>query len=319
MNPPLRRIAPMKAVARELPRSPGWTHELKWDGMRAICTVHDDTVEAHSSNLIDITARFPELGRLALPYSGHTVVFDGELVALDGGRPSFSRLQRRMHLDSRDVGARAAEIPVVFVIFDLLRLDDHETLALGYRQRRQLLENLFEPGPTWRLTDTHDGDPMALLDVVTDHELEGIISKRDDSTYHEGRRSPDWVKTKPRRRQELVVGGWSSGEGARQGRIGSLIVGYHDDEGLRFAGRVGSGLTDVEAARIAALGAPLAAETSPFIDPVAPEAGREITWLRPELVVEVAFAHWTDDDRLRHPVYLGQRVDVPAATIGREP
>ena len=311
-------VRPMKAVAGRLPIGDDWVYEIKWDGMRAITTVNAEGVRAHSSRLNEITHRFPELAALV---DGIAVdaVLDGELIALgDDGLPSFSRLQSRMHLDRpHDIARKAAEIPVVYVIFDVLAIDGTDTLALPHEQRRHLLEELVEPGPTWQLAGVHHDEPEALLEAVVDRGMEGLVAKRRGSTYQPGARSADWVKIKPRRRQELVVGGLLSGEGGRAGSVGAVLVGHHDPTGLRFAGRVGSGLTQPESRALIQLVRPT--DRSPFVDDVPPVPGRTITFVEPELVVEVAFGEWTPDGNLRHPVYLGRRPDVDPANVPREP
>ena len=311
-------IRPMKAVAGRLPVGDGWAYEIKWDGMRAIAAYDDAGVRAHSSRLNDITARFPEL-ELLHDSLAVDVVLDGELVALgDDGLPSFSRLQGRMHLDRpHDIARKAAEIPLVYVVFDVLGIDGQETFPLPYDQRRQLLQQVVEPGPSWQLASVYHEEPHALLDAVVERGMEGLVAKRRTSTYQPGARSSDWVKVKPRRRQELVVGGLLSGEGGRAGSVAAVLVGYHDDRGLRFAGRVGSGLTDDEGRELIDLARPTS--TSPFVDDVAGVRGRTITFVEPEIVVEVAFGEWTPDDNLRHPVYLGRRADVDPTFVPREP
>ena len=311
-------IKPMKAVAGRLPTGDDWAYEIKWDGMRAIAAYDDHGVRAHSSRLNEITSRFPELEPIA-DALGVDAVLDGELVAIgDDGRPSFSLLQGRMHLDrAHDIARKAAEAPLVYVVFDVLRIDGSETFPLPYEQRRQLLEQLLDSGPTWQLASVHREDPTALLDAVTERGMEGLVAKRLSSTYQPGARSADWVKVKPRRRQELVVGGLLSGEGGRTGSVAAVLVGHHDDRGLRFAGRVGSGLTDDEGRRLLELTTPTGG--SPFVDDVPGVRGRTITFVEPTLVVEVAFGEWTPDGNLRHPVYLGRRTDVDPSDVPREP
>ncbi len=311
-------VRPMKAVAGRLPIGDDWVYEIKWDGMRAITAVDGERIRSHSSRLNDITPRFPELDGLAGALAVDAVL-DGELVALgDDGLPSFSRLQGRMHLDRPyDIARKAETIPVVYVLFDVLAVDGTETLSLPYDQRRRLLEQLVEPGTAWQLASVHDDEPEALLQAVVDRGMEGLVAKRTGSTYQPGARSPDWVKVKPRRRQELVVGGLLSGEGGRAGSVGAVLVGHHDATGLRFAGRVGSGLTDPECRALLELTQPAA--RSPFVDAVPSVPGRTITFVEPDLVVEVAFGEWTPDGNLRHPVYLGRRPDVDPAHVPREP
>lgn len=310
---------PMKAAADRLPVGEGWAYEIKWDGMRAIVTNGADGVVAHSARGNEITARFPELRELHDRFGDLDLVLDGELVAFgDDGLPSFSLLQQRMHLDRRhDVERRRQQIPVVFVVFDVLRVDGTETLPLPFADRRRLLESLVEPGPTWQLSTLHLEGGGELVEAVSERGMEGVVAKRLSSPYRPGTRSPDWVKVKPRRRQEFVVGAWVSGAEGRTGQISALVVGYYDDTGLRHAGRVGSGLTEAESR---ALGVAFReTDRSPFVDPVDRVRGRSLHFVEPTVVVEVAFGEWTGDGNLRHPVYLGRRIDVDPALVRREP
>ena len=328
---PVRRIAarvtvyrPMKAVPGNLPVSEGWVYEIKWDGMRALVSNDDDGVTAYSSRGNDITQRFPELQDLREALGSTDAVLDGELVTLgDDGLPDFGRLQSRMHLDrAHDVERRRHEVPVVFIVFDLLRFDGTETLRLPLADRRRLLETALEPGRSWQLSTLHTDGGTELLDVVRERGMEGVVAKKLSSTYTPGLRSPDWVKVKPRRRQELVVGGWVSGEGQRDNTIGALLVGHYDDEGLRYAGRVGSGLTDAEAKALLTSFEPYresSTRSGAFVDPVPPVRGRSLHFVEPRIAVEVAFAEWTNEGNLRHPVYLGRRIDVDPQDITREP
>jgi bifunctional non-homologous end joining protein LigD len=252
------------------------------------------------------------------------VLLDGELVATDSeGRPSFGRLQQRMHITNlAEAQRRAAEVPVSYIVFDLLHLDGNDLTSLPLGNRRRLLDQLLDPTPAWRSSPVHD-DGTALLAAAAERGLEGVVAKRLDSPYEPGKRTRAWRKVKVRRRQEMVVGGWLPGEGNRSGRIGALLVGYHDRAGdggpLRYAGRVGTGFTDVELGRLATALDPLVIDDCPF-DPPPPrlDIARGPTWVRPELVAELAFAEWTSDDRLRHPSYLGLRTDKSAADVTRD-
>ncbi|HEX4867251.1 MAG TPA: non-homologous end-joining DNA ligase [Acidimicrobiales bacterium] len=320
-----RTLVPMKATSGDLPPGPGWTYEVKWDGMRALAFVDHGTVRVQSYNERDVTASWPELADLPAALPATTAILDGELVATDAeGRPSFGRLQQRMHLTkAAEVAARAAEVPVTYVVFDLLHLDGHDLTGQPLRDRRRLLGELLDPGPRWRLSPLHD-DGAALLAAADEQGLEGVVAKRLDSTYEPGRRVRTWLKVKVRRRQEMVVGGWIPGEGNRAGRIGALLVGYHEAAGdggpLRFAGRVGTGFTEAELRRLDGIFGPLASDACPF-DPPPPRAEmlRHPRWLKPVIVAELAFGEWTSDGRLRHPSYLGLRDDKSASDVTRDP
>lgn len=314
----------MKATAGDLPTGDGWIYEVKWDGMRALAFIDGPRVRIQSANERDVTASWPELAGLADAVPATTALLDGELVATgDAGRPSFGRLQQRMHIANPvEARRRAAEVPVTYVVFDLLHLDGHDLTGRPLADRRRLLERLLDPGPAWRCSPVHDDGP-ALLAAADERGLEGVVAKRLDSTYEPGKRTRTWRKVKVRRRQEMVVGGWLRGEGGRSGRIGALLVGYHDQAGdggpLRFAGRVGTGFTEAELTRLGALLAPLTCDACPF-DPPPPRANlvRGATWVRPELVAELGFAEWTSEGRLRHPSYLGLRMDKAAADVTKE-
>lgn len=312
-------LLPMKATAGSLPVGDDWRYEIKWDGMRLVVSVTDGTVRLTSANGKDATASYPELADLGQAI-GVDAVLDGEVVAFDdAGRPDFGRLQQRMHVSNpRQAAERAAAVPVALCLFDLLALDGNDLTGLPLRDRRRLLEDLVDTGPYWQVPAWHD-DGQALFDAATERGLEGVVAKRTDSRYVPGGRTREWVKVKVRRRQEFVVGGWGAGEGGRTGRIGGLLVGYHETPGgpLRFAGRVGSGLRDREIDTLQDLFVPT--EVSPF-DPEPPaDVRRAVTWVRPEVVVEVAYAEWTSDGRLRHPTYAGRRVDVDPGDVTATP
>lgn len=312
-------VAPMKATLGELPRGAGWAFEVKWDGMRAIAAVAGAGVRLWSARGADVTARFPELTSLPEATGGRPALLDGELVALDDtGRPSFAAMQSRMHVvRSSDAARRAVATPVTMIVFDMLLLDGDDLCPRPFAERRALLEHHVAPGPSWQRSPVHD-DGDALLEVAEARGLEGVMAKRLDSLYLPGRRSPAWRKIKVRHHDELVVGGWLEGEGGRRGAIGALLVGYHDDDGLRYAGRVGSGLNDNDLRRYAARFARDASDTSPFVPGDVPRTDAKAAhWVHPTLVVEVAWAEWTPDGRLRHPSHLGERDDKDPADVRR--
>lgn len=314
-----------------------WSFEVKWDGVRAIGFIEDGQLRIQSSNGLDITPRYPELAPLAASLVGHDVILDGEIVAFnDEGRPDFGLLQQRMHVnDPRLIGGWVNRQPIAWTLFDLLHLDGHDLYAdrrhrpndpgscLVYEDRRRLLEQLIDPGPAWPVPKATVGraeDGRALLDVIAERGMEGLIAKRLGSVYEAGTRSKAWRKLKVRRRQELVVGGWKYGRNSRSNTIGSLLIGYHrDDGGLAYAGRVGSGLRDEDLKRMTGRFAEETRASCPF-DPVPPrEDAKDAFWVEPRVVVEVAFGEWSADGRLRHPSYLGERADKDPRKVVREP
>jgi bifunctional non-homologous end joining protein LigD len=308
-------IRPMMAVTTDrLPDDDDRrANEIKWDGYRIIAFVRSGRVRLQTRTLLDATAEFFELGGLGEAVPGHDAVLDGEIVGLDDeGRPSFGALQRR--------GIRRPT--VVYMIFDLLHLDGRNTTGLAYHERRARLEDLaIRPGRSWQVPAYHVDDGAGLLEATRTLGLEGIISKRLDGTYEPGRRSRSWLKIKNWGRQEFVVGGWMPGEAGRSGRLGSLLVGYYDGGGsLRYAGRVGTGFTMAELARLEEALSVLRRSTSPF----GPEAAlpvdvqRKGRFVEPRLVAEVAFSEWTHTGTIRQPSYKGLRADKRASEVVRE-
>jgi bifunctional non-homologous end joining protein LigD len=245
--------------------------------------------------------------------SSHRVVLDGEIVSFDAnGRPSFGRLQSRMHVRSESQARRLAkETPVVYVAFDLLWLDGHSLMALPYAERRERLQELGLDGTSWQTPDHVVGNGPAVLEASLANGLEGVVAKRLDSPYEPGRRSPCWVKVKNVRREDVVVGGWLPGEGKRRERIGALLVGVPEDGRLRYAGRVGTGFTEAELDRLAKVLEQR--EDSPFGG--TPQPPRHAVYVQPTRVAEVEFTEWTSDGMLRHPSYKGLREEAPASAF----
>src|SRR3954470_22371609 len=288
-EPMPEQVAPMlPRTGKALPIGDDWAYEIKWDGVRAIGYAEGGRLRLASRRSTSITARYPALRELGRAVGAHEAVLDGEVVAFDdAGRPSFQRLQRRMHLTSEAQVRRLAQSdPVVYVIFDLLFLDGHATLELTYEQRRKLLLELGLNGPAWQTPAHHVGDGAALLAASRAQGLEGIVAKRLDCPYTPGRRSGGWIKVKNVRRADVVVGGWVEGEGGRSGKLGALAVGWYDQGELFYGGRVGSGFTQGELKRVGRLLEPLARDTSPFTAGET-QPPREVHFVAPELVAAV--------------------------------
>jgi bifunctional non-homologous end joining protein LigD len=328
MDPPLRRreampehVRPMLASADRLPSDDrGWAFEVKWDGVRAITYWRPGRLRIESRNLNDVSSRYPELRALGPELGAREAVLDGEIVAFDEhGIPSFERLQRRMHVASeRAVRRLADEVPVTYVIFDVLYLDGCLRMELPYEKRRALIDKLALNGPAWQTPACQVGDGRAFLAVTAKHGLEGVIAKRLDSPYRPGQRSRQWLKVKNVNRQELVIGGWLPGKGRRADQIGALLMGYYEQGGerhaLRYAGRVGTGFDDAERERLAAELQRRRRRSSPFSGRgVQPPQGAR--FVEPELVAEIEFSDWTRNRVLRHPSYKGLRSDKSAGQV----
>ena len=300
-------LTPMLAKAGTLPKDQKkFAFEIKWDGVRALCHSEPGRLRLRSRNGNDITKGYPELARLNRALHDHRVILDGEIVAFDGdGRPSFATLQRRMHVRGDAAVKRlAAEIPVVYVIFDLLWLDGHSVMGLPYSDRRELLGALDITGDRWQVPDNVVGSGSALLEVAREQRLEGVVAKRLDSTYEPGRRSSDWTKVKLLQRETFVICGWLPGTGKRTDSIGALLLGERVEGGLRFAGRAGTGFTNAELARLAKQLAPLTRDDPPFGERPA-GVPADAMWVEPVLSCEVEFLERTPDGLLRAPSYQG--------------
>jgi bifunctional non-homologous end joining protein LigD len=305
------RIVPMLSrVGEDIPRDPErWSFEVKWDGVRAIAYVQPGRLRLESRNLNDITEAYPEVRGLIEEVGMREVVLDGEIVTFDErGRPSFERLQRRMHVTSPAAVRRlVSSHPVVYAIFDLLFLDGHSLMELPYRERRQRLEELELGGRAWRVPAAHPGEGAALLEATREQGLEGIMAKRLDSCYEPGRRSGAWVKIKHTRRQELVIGGWVPGEGRRTKRIGALLMGYYEGERFVYAGRVGTGFTERSLTELQKRLESYRRPTSPFAG--RPSIPRGSVFVEPCLVAEIELREWTSEGVMRAPSFKGLRED----------
>lgn len=321
-DPSPGELAPMLATLGDLESlggDRGWAFEMKWDGVRALVYAGAGEVKLISRNDIDMTGTYPEIGRVPRGLSGRSAVLDAEIVCPDEqGRPSFRRLQKRMHVvDAAAVRRLAQNDPVVLTVFDLLYLDGESLLRQPYTERRRRLEALTLGEGSWQAPSAFGGGSVEALAFSQEHGLEGIMAKRLTSVYEPGRRSTAWVKIKNVRSQEVVIGGWTPGKGRRAGTIGALLLGVPGPGGLDYAGKVGTGFTDAMLADLAADLERLATADPPFLSVPRPDA-RDARWVVPRLVGEVAFSEWTDDGRLRHPTWRGLRPDKAPDQIVRE-
>ncbi|HET7120897.1 MAG TPA: non-homologous end-joining DNA ligase [Solirubrobacterales bacterium] len=330
IDPPARErdpfpqnVVPMLAKLAKLPADDdGWAVEVKWDGVRALAYCRPGRLELQTRNLNDVTAQYPEVRRLSRQLGSHDAVLDGELVAFDEeGRPSFARLQQRMHLTSDALVRRRMEThPVVYVIFDLLYFDGHDLRGEPYSRRREILEELELEGAAWQTPGHSVGHAAELLAASKEHGLEGVMLKRLDSVYAPGQRTGAWLKVKNVSRQELVIGGWTPGEGRRAKRLGALLLGYYEHPGgepvLRYGGKVGTGFTDADLSTLSARLAPLEREENPFA--AGPRPPKDARFVEPRLIAEVEYRELTKEGILRHAAYKGLREDKEAEEVELE-
>jgi bifunctional non-homologous end joining protein LigD len=308
------KLEPMLARTGPLPKDDErWAYEIKWDGVRAIAYADGGRLRLTARSGRDITPRYPELRELGRALAGHEAILDGEVVAFDDGRPSFQKLQSRMHLTSEHAVRRLSQSePVSYIVFDLLWLDGHSLMGLEYTERRERLLELDLQGDRWLTPAHHVGDGAAMLEASRAQGLEGIIAKRLDCPYTPGRRSPGWVKVKNVRTTDVVIGGWLPGEGRRSTQFGALVVGCYEDGALKYAGRVGTGFDERELDRLGGMLARLARDSTPFAGRQPP---RETRFVEPVLVATIGYGEWTQARTLRHPRYLGLRDDIDPETV----
>lgn len=315
-------VPPMKALLVEAPPEGNWVYEIKFDGFRALAFKNGAEVRLLSRNEKELGAKFPEIAQAIADIAADEAVIDGEIVALDSkGRSSFQLLQRYELGEERP--------PVIFYVFDLLRLDGESLLHQPLETRKSRLEKLLKGAPEpLRYSASLGSNAKPLLAKVARLGLEGLIGKRTDSIYEPGRRSGVWVKLKVQHEQEMVIGGFTDPTGSRK-FFGALLIGYYSGKKFVFAGKVGTGFDEKVLKSVHNELKKIATGTCPFDNLPERKAGRRgqnltpgemkrCHWVKPELVCQVKFFEWTLDGKLRQPVFLGLREDKDAKEVVRE-
>lgn len=290
---------------------PEWVFEPKWDGIRAIALCGEET-RLISRNDRDITVAYPELHRLHDQVVALDAMLDGEIVALEEGVPSFQRLQQRMHLrDQARIEEMARRVPVTFIAFDMLHIDGKDLTGKPLGERRRILEDTIVPSERIQVSPVTEGDGTALFQAAAKMGLEGIMAKRLSSPYRPGARSRDWLKVKVVFDADVVIVGWTEGEGQRVGSLGSLVMAVYDDGELRYVGNVGTGFDRQSLDDALERLNQFEESASPFPPEVVrsrPEL-RRAHWVPPSLVAMVEHRQLTSAGRLRAPSFKGFRVD----------
>ncbi|MFG0284658.1 MAG: non-homologous end-joining DNA ligase [Phycisphaerales bacterium JB039] len=292
---------------------PGWIYERKLDGERCLAFRSGADVRLLSRNRKSLNGAYPEIADALEAQQQQDFIVDGEVVAFERRVTSFSRLQHRMQIDDPDE-ARRSPVAIYYYIFDLLHFEGHDCSALPLRDRKRLLRRALQFRDPLRFTTHRNRQGEQFFRQACRRGWEGLIAKRADSAYVHGR-SRNWLKFKCINRQEFVIGGFTDPEGQRQG-FGALIVGYYDDGDLVCAGKVGAGFDDDTLETLRRRMDARHRKTSPFDRAELPRG--EAHWVRPDLVGEVAFTEWTEDNRLRHPRFLGLRRDKAPEDVVRE-
>ncbi|HUP97427.1 MAG TPA: non-homologous end-joining DNA ligase [Usitatibacter sp.] len=298
------KLAPMLAESTEAPfRKDGWMWEPKLDGYRVLAFITGDKVTLRSRKGLDVTRDYPGIAAELREQRVGQMVLDGEIVAFDAtGRPSFGAMQ-------------SGSAAVAFFVFDMPHFAGVDVRDAPYRDRRRYLAQCLLPSPLVRLVHA-DEDGVELNEAALATGFEGVIGKRSDSRYESGKRSGAWLKVKPVTTAEFLVGGYTTGKGSRAA-LGAILVGTREGRKLAFASHVGSGFDTRSLAQAKKLLEPLAVDRCPFA--AVPELNAPTTWVKPEVVAEVAFHGWTDDGHLRAPVFVRFRGDMDAREIGPGP
>jgi bifunctional non-homologous end joining protein LigD len=293
--------------------------EMKWDGIRAVGVWDGARLRLFARSGNEVTHRYPELTAVDAGLGAEPCVVDGELVALEpDGRPSFPLLQTRMNLErAGDIAREARRTPVRYYLFDLVSHNGDDLAPLPLRERRDILEAVAETSIDAITVPPVFDDVDAALETSERLRLEGIVVKDPSSRYVRGGRPESWLKVKLTRTQEVVIAGIRPGKGGRSGTFGSLLLGIPDDEGLRYAGRVGSGFSDSTLAMLLTKLTPLRTDETPLLGVPAADAS-DALWVRPELVGEVEYGEFTPGGILRHSRWRGLRPDKSPDEVRRE-
>jgi bifunctional non-homologous end joining protein LigD len=310
---------PMMAVLTSEPFDDDeWLFEVKWDGHRCLANLGTST-RLTSRTTRDMTAQFPELIDMHRQLAARNAVVDGEIVALDReGRPSFERMQDRFHRTPEELARNKGRVPVQFLAFDLLWLDGQSLLDLPLVERRARLVEVLVQTRDIRLSQVVEGAGKDFFAQVKALQLEGMVAKRAASPYRPGARSHDWRKIKALCLQDCVIVGWTPGKGGRAATLGSLLLAVYDDGRLRYAGNVGTGFTHAFLADLLDRLQALQVDKPQFEGFEGIPRPRGARFVRPELVCEVEYLKWTQDDKLRAASFKGLRPDKPASDARRE-
>ncbi len=310
-------LAPMLATAASKPATAGnWLYEQKLDGQRCLIYRKGDQVQLISRNQLLITDQYPELVAALNNQRPSDFVLDGEIVSFEDGQPRFERMQKRMHVKNPSKQL-LKEAPAILYLFDILYIDGYDSTRLSQLERKELLRAAIDYADPLRYMEHEVGNGQKLLDKACKAGLEGIIAKDPTITYQH-KRSKSWLKFKCVRQQEAVIGGYTEGTAGMRG-FGSLLVGYFrpGDDRLQFAGGVGTGFSDEAIRDIGRQLEALTSSENPFApDDMLPKTG--VHWVKPELVAQVGFGEWTSANKMRHPRFLGLRVDKDPREVTRE-
>lgn len=300
----IRFIKPMLASIHEEPfDGADWIFEIKWDGYRAVAETSNGEVKLYSRNGLSFLRLYPavvnELSKIR-----ETAVFDGEIVVLnENNKPDFQKLQQYDH---------NPKLPILYYVFDCLSYRGHSITHLPLIERKEIARKALGKSKIVRYSDHVTECGIEFFSKVVGMDLEGMIAKRASSLYHPGKRSREWLKIKNHNTQEAVIAGWTAPRGSRE-YFGALILGIYENKKLKYIGHTGTGFTSAILRDVYATLKPLARDTSPFSEKVS--VNSPVTWVEPRVVCNIKYTEMTNEGILRHPVFLGLRIDKPAKEV----
>ena len=308
-------INPMLAkLHKEIFSDESWIYERKLDGERVLVFKKGKNVNLMSRNRKNRHNTYPEIVEALKKQTLENFIIDGEIVAFQGRHTSFAELQKRMHLKN-SVEILNHKTKVFFYAFDIIHMEDHNVSGLPQIERKKLLEKVIGFKDPIRYSQHRLKDGAAFYKEACAEEWEGLIAKKMDSSYTFGR-SANWLKLKCINQQELVIGGFTKPAGKRVG-FGALLLGYYENGKLQYAGKVGTGFTDEMLRDLYTRMSDLEIPKSPFETPGEVKS-KNVHWIKPRLVAEMSFTEWTSSNKLRHPSFLGLRLDKDAKDVIKE-
>lgn len=290
-----------------------WIYERKLDGVRAVTFKFGDGIWIKSRNHNKLNNTYPELVDALEKQPDAPFVADGEIVAFEGDRTSFSKLQNRMNI-SDPQRARNIDVEIYLYLFDLIYLSEYDLTKLDLRTRKKLLKQALKFEDPVRYMPHINEEGISFLIDACNKGWEGVIAKDGRSQYNQSR-SKKWLKFKCSKRQELVIGGYTDPQGERIG-FGALLLGYYQNGDLIYAGQVGTGFSNKQLQELHEKLTAIERDNNPFKQNNISKKG--VHWVDPEMIAEIGFTEWTDKNKLRHPRFLGLRYDKKATTVNKE-
>jgi len=307
--------APMLAyLEHDLFFDKNWFYERKFDGERCLAFVKGDTIQLRSRNDKTLNISYPDIAAALKKSVSHNCILDGEVVAFKGENTSFAKLQARMHVGTTQE-ALATRVPVYYYVFDILYADKYNITSLPLAIRKKILKETVRFGGRIRYSAHRIHHCANYYKYACSHGWEGLMCKDPEAPYVHVR-STSWLKFKCIADQELIIGGYTDPHNARIG-FGALLLGYYKAGKLHYAGKVGTGFTDERLASLSKDLKQIEIKKSPF---TAHEKIKErgTHWVKPQLVAEIGFTEWTNDNKLRHPRFKGLRYDKAARNVRKE-